>query len=117
MNTRTAITLSQICDRFHIDLVLVRDFADFGLYPTVCHEGELWVETRNLSTLKNIISLHQALGINKEGIEVILDLRRTVSALQDEVERLQIEVKTMKHHAKCEEEDLRNRGLLIEIDG
>lgn len=41
MNTRTAITLGQICDRFHIDLVLVRDFADFGLYPTVCHEGEL----------------------------------------------------------------------------
>lgn len=116
MNMKNGIPLSQVCDYFHIDLVVVRDFADFGLYPTVFSDGEIGIETQNLDRLKKIISLHKALGINKEGIEVILDLREKISGLQTEVEFLQNEVEKLKRYAGNEEpEALKNRGLLIEI--
>ena len=39
----TGIALSQICDYFHVDLELVMDFADFGLYPTLVSDGQVGV--------------------------------------------------------------------------
>jgi len=116
MNKRTAITLSQVCDYYHIDIELVRAFSEFGLYPTVVIDGETGIETENLDKLEEIISLHKALGINKEGIDVILELREKISGLQEEVEFLRNEIEKMKLQAwNAEPEVLESRGLLIEI--
>jgi chaperone modulatory protein CbpM len=113
---QTGITLRQVCDYFRIDLELVRDFAEFGLYPTVLFEGEIGIETQNLHKLKKVISLHQALGINKEGIEAILNLGEQVAGLQKEVGLLQNEVEKLKRQAGiAEPEVLKRLGLLIEI--
>jgi hypothetical protein len=72
---RTGIPLAEICGFFQVDLDLVMDFAEFGLYPTVLLDGEIRVEPRYIDTLKKIISLYRSLGINKEGIDVVLELR------------------------------------------
>jgi hypothetical protein len=115
---QTRISLSQVCDHFHIDFELVRDFADFGLYPTVLFDGELGIEAQDLARLGKIISLHQSLGINKEGIDVILDLREKITALESEAELLRNEVEKLRRHFESEgTEVLRRRGLLIEISG
>jgi len=113
---QTIITLNHICDYFHIDIEIVRDFAEFGLYPIVFFEGEPAIEIHDIDRLKKIISLHQVLGINKEGIDVVLDLREKISGLQEEVEFLQNEVEKLKRHLGSDEpEILKRRGLLIEI--
>ncbi|MFZ2635307.1 MAG: chaperone modulator CbpM [Rectinemataceae bacterium] len=117
MNRQTAIALSQICDYYHIDIEIVRDFSEFGLYPTVIMDGETGIETKHLEKLEQIISLHRALGINKEGIDVILELRERISGLQEEVEALQNEVEKLKRQVwNVEPDELESRGLLIEID-
>ena len=117
MTMRTTISLGRVCDYLRVDLELVRDFADFGLYPTVSFEGDIGIEAQYLERLRKIISLHQALGINKEGIEVILNLREKITAFQDEVDSLRNEVERLKRHWGNEEpEALKRRGLLIEID-
>jgi uncharacterized small protein (DUF1192 family) len=116
MSARTRLTLSQVCEYFRVDIEVVRDFADFGLYPTIATDGEIGIDTENLDKLWEIISLHRALGINKEGIEVILELREKISALQDEVESLRNEVEKLKGHLGSEDpETLKRLGLLIEI--
>jgi hypothetical protein len=117
MNTRTIITLSQVCEYYRFDLGLIRDFADFGLYPTVSIDGEIGIEKRNLPRLEKVISLNRALGINKEGIDVVLDLREKISALQDEVELLRSEVAALRRSTWNEEpESLKSLGLLIDVD-
>lgn len=110
------ITLVQVCDYFQFDIDIVREFADFGLYPTVEIHGETGVETRHLDKLKKVVSLHQSLGINKEGIDVILELRNRVSSLQEALEKLHDENKKLRHILGVEDRmDLEVKGLIIDI--
>jgi hypothetical protein len=116
MTTQTGITLRQVCAHFSIDFELVRDFAEFGLYPTVVLDGEIGIEMRDLDKLGKCISLYRSLGVNKEGIEAILSLGEQVSGLQKEVEHLRHELGKLKRHLGREEpEVLKRLGLLIEI--
>ena len=117
MSAQTGITLRRVCEYFRIDFEVVREFADYGLYPTVLCDGEMAIEAGNLDRLKRIISMHQAIGINKEGIEVILNLGERISGLQREIETLQNEVERLRRHLGPQEpETLKRLGLLIEID-
>jgi hypothetical protein len=117
MSMRTAMTLSQVCAYLGADLELVREFADFGLYPTVLMDDELGVDTRDLERLGKVVSLHRALGINKEGIEAVLGLRARVSELEAEVEGLRSENMKLKRRLESESpESLELLGLLVRID-
>jgi chaperone modulatory protein CbpM len=117
MTTRTIITLGQVCEYYRVDLELIRDFADFGLYPTVSLDGELGIEERSLPRLEKVISLHQALGINKEGIDVVLDLKARIESLQGDVELLRSEVAALRLSARDgDPESLKSLGLLIDVD-
>lgn len=117
MTARNQVTLSQVSDYFHIEIEIVSDFADFGLFPTVSLDGEIGIETDNLGRLEEILNLYQSLGINKEGIEVVLNMRERISALQGEVERLRNVAERLKYHIGNEDPELlKRRGLLIEID-
>jgi chaperone modulatory protein CbpM len=117
MTAQTVISLGRVCEHYRVDIELIREFADFGLYSTVSLDGEIGIEERSLPRLESIISLYQALGINKEGIEVVLDLRKSVSALQDEVELLRSETAALKDSARSQDpESLKSLGLLIDVD-
>jgi DNA-binding transcriptional MerR regulator len=117
MSSRNGITLGQASEYFHVEIEVVRSFAEFGLCPTVDIDGETRIEIESMDRLREIISLYQALGINKEGIEIILDLRGKISDLQDQVEGLRQEVERLRSQLRGEgPEMLKGRGLLIEID-
>jgi hypothetical protein len=117
MTVEAFVTFNQVCTRYRVELEIIRDFADFGLYPTVTLDGETGIEEQNLPRLERAISLHQALGINKEGIEVVLGLRERISALEDEVELLRSKVAMLRFSAQDEGvEALMGRGLLIDVD-
>lgn len=116
MTSKIRVALADFCDHFHIDIDIVRDFAEFGLCKAVVREDEVEIETQDIRRLKRIICLYQALGINKEGIEVILDMGERLSELQNEVEMQQNEIERLRRVLSDEEpETLRQRGLLIEI--
>ncbi|MCX7027166.1 MAG: hypothetical protein NT061_06745 [Spirochaetes bacterium] len=117
MTTRNLITLDQVSEYFHIEMDIISDFADFGLFPTIRFDGEIGIELQNVDNLAEIICLYQALGINKEGIEVIRSLRERISGLKDEVERLRNTVERLECHLESENPELlRRRGLLIDIN-
>jgi len=117
MKMQSTIPLSKFCDRFHVDIEILREFADFGLYSTVSVEGEIGIDVRDLARLEKVMSLHQALGVNKEGIDVILELRQRISGLQQELELLLGEVEKLRRYSASDEpEALKVRGLLIEVE-
>ena len=117
MSDKIIITFRQISDCYDIDPELIREFAEFGLYPVVSSEGEAGIENQYLDRVERIISLYHSLGVNKEGIDIILELREEISRLQGQVEELQREAKEIKSLLGYEDpEDLKSRGLFIEIE-
>lgn len=117
MKTQTKITLRFFCEYSRFDFELAREFAEYGLYPAVFSEDEIEIETRHLDRLKKIVDLHRSLGINKEGIEVVLELEKHIADLQKKVEQLHNEIEKLKLHERlAEPETLKNLGLLIEVD-
>ena len=110
------LTLDQVCAFYQFDINLVREFADFGLYPTINLEGKAGIDTKYLDTLRKVVSLHNALGINKEGIDVILELRKRVSMLQETVSKLEQDNKKLRLLLGADEPwILETQGFLIEI--
>ena len=117
MRSQNTLSLDQVSRYFNIEIEIVSDFAEFGLFPTIYDDGKPGVEPQNLNKLAEIVSLYQALGVNKEGIEVVLKLRERILGLEDEIARLQSAVERLKILAANEDlEELNRRGLLIEID-
>jgi len=117
MSGKIIITFRQIGDCYDIDPELVREFAEFGLYPVVASEGETGIEKRYLDRVERVISLYRSLGVNKEGIDIILELREEISRLQEREEELQREEQKLKMRLEYDNpEILRSRGLFIEIE-
>lgn len=117
MSSNSTLSLKQVCEHFHIEVEAVVDLSEFGLFPTILIGGVMSIEFEYLEKLRDIINLYQALGVNKEGIEVILNLRKRTLALQAEVENLHNEVAGLECHLDRDKpEALRGRGLLIEIE-
>jgi chaperone modulatory protein CbpM len=117
MKEPAVIALSQICEYFRVDIEFVRDLSEFGLFPIVAYKEEFALEAENLEKLREIITLHEALGVNKEGIEIILRLRERIAGLQEEIAALRDEATRLKAGGETEGlETLKERGLLIEID-
>jgi hypothetical protein len=74
------------------------------------------VDARCLDRLKEVVSLHQALGINKEGLDIILELRSNVAMLREALENLQRENRKLRLLLGAEDRgDLENKGLTIEV--
>jgi chaperone modulatory protein CbpM len=116
MKEESRVTLRQLCEYFNIDFETVQELGEYGLYPVVSIEGESAIEIRYLDRFERVISLYQTLGINKEGIDIILDLRERIASLQAQVDSLQNEVAKLKTRFGGEDPELlKGLGLLIEI--
>jgi len=116
MKTKNVLYLSRVSEIFQIDIHIIQEFAEFGLYPTVELDGEKGIEYEAFDRLKRIISLHNALGVNKEGIDAILRLGEHISDLQNQVDSLEGEVRKLRNYLQKEDSEvLQKLGLLVEI--
>jgi hypothetical protein len=116
MNEGARVSLRRVSEYYRIDFQVVLEWAEFGLY-TALPGADPEIDIRTLGKLKRIISLHRDLGINKEGIEVILGLSQKVADLESEVEALRSLVERQKTGWAAERAaELKRLGLFIEID-
>ena len=88
METQELIIVDIFCQKYQIEINLIDDLEAFGLIETVVREEQKFVAKSQLATLEKIIRLHNELNINKEGIEIILNLLEKEKQLLAEINYL-----------------------------
>lgn len=116
MNTHRFIELREVSERFRIDFEVCRQFAEFGIVATIVEDDTLYIEPEDVSTLRHAVSLYRDLGVNTEGIDVILAMRQRIVQLQHEVEHLSRRAERQEQeYFQKNVEVPRKRGLFLEF--
>ena len=88
METKELIIVEVFCQEYQIELTLIEELEEFGLIETIVHQEDKYVIKNQLPDIEKIIRLHNELNINKEGIEIILDLLNKMNHINNEVKQL-----------------------------
>jgi hypothetical protein len=99
------IAIEEFCTHHGIQVTLIREFADFGLVHLQEQEKKAFVPEAEIEKLERMIRLHEELGINKEGLEIILNMRDQLVSLNSELETIRYQLRQLEA-----EQDLRLFG-------
>ena len=88
METQDLIIIDVFCQEYQIEINFINDLESFGLIETVVHNENKYLDKNQLFHVEKIIRLHIDLNINKEGIEIILDLLEKEKQLLSEIKYL-----------------------------
>ena len=88
METQDLIIIDVFCQEYQIEINFINDLESFGLIETVVHNENKYLDINQLVHVEKIIRLHNDLNINKEGIEIILDLLEKEKQLLSEINYL-----------------------------
>lgn len=88
METKELIIVEVFCQEYQIELTLIEELEEFGLIETIVHQENKYVIKNQLPDIEKIIRLHNELNINKEGIEIILDLLNKMNHINKEIKQL-----------------------------
>jgi len=87
------IAIRTFCEYHQIDRRLVEAFFEFGLLDPHEDQGEWYLTDEDIEPLETMLRLHQDLGINLEGIEAIMHMRRRIRHLQQRLHELEYELR------------------------
>jgi hypothetical protein len=105
------IAIEEFCTHHGIQVTLIREFADFGLVH-LQEQGEIaLVPAEEIEKLERMIRLHSELGINKEGLEIILNMRDQLVSLNSELETIRYRLRQLE-----EEQNIRLFGTERNVD-
>jgi len=82
------ITLREFADFHEISVTQIREFADFGLFEVTIIENKPCIHIDDIERCERILRLSEELGVNKEGIEIILEMRQRIEEMQKEISRM-----------------------------
>lgn len=88
METQELIIVEVFCQECQIETSLIWELEEFGLIKTIQQNETRYIDKNQIITVEKIIRLHTDLNINKEGIEVILDLLEKVNQLNSDIKML-----------------------------
>jgi chaperone modulatory protein CbpM len=88
METQELIIVDVFCQEYQIEINFIQDLEEFGLIQTVVHQEQKYLDKNQLVYIEKIIRLHNDLNINKEGIEIILNLQEKENQLLTEIKHL-----------------------------
>ncbi|WP_339838316.1 chaperone modulator CbpM [uncultured Flavobacterium sp.] len=88
METQELIIVEVFCQEYEIEVNFIRDLEAFGLIETIVQKEQRYFDKNQLATIEKIIRLHNDLNINKEGIDIILNLQEKENQLLEEIKYL-----------------------------
>ena len=88
METQDLIIIDVFCQEYQIEINFINDLESFGLIETIVHNENKYLDKNQLVHVEKIIRLHNDLNINKEGIEIILDVLEKEKQLLSEIKYL-----------------------------
>lgn len=89
MTNEHSILIEECCKHYRIETSFVRTLNEQGLIELSYTDESYFIHSNQLSLLEKYMHLHYDLDINMEGIEAI-------SHLLEKIERLQLELRTLK---------------------
>lgn len=88
METQELIIVDVFCKEYQIEINFIHDLEEFGLIQTVVLQEQKYLDKKQFVYIEKIIRLHNDLNINKEGIEIILNLQEKENQLLTEIKYL-----------------------------
>jgi chaperone modulatory protein CbpM len=88
METQELIIVDVFCQEYQIEINLLNDLESFGLIEIIVQDEVQYLNKNHLFHLEKVIRLHNDLNINKEGIEIILNLLEKENQLISEIKYL-----------------------------
>ncbi|MFD2907792.1 chaperone modulator CbpM [Flavobacterium ardleyense] len=88
MENQELIIIDVFCKEYQIEINFIHDLEEFGLIQIVKHQEKNYLDKNQLVFIEKILRLHNDLNINKEGIEIILDLQEKENQLLSEINYL-----------------------------
>lgn len=88
METQELIIVDVFCQEYQIEINLINDLESFGLIEIIVQDEVQYLDKNHLFHLEKVIRLHNDLNINKEGIEIILNLLEKENQLISEIKYL-----------------------------
>jgi DNA-binding transcriptional MerR regulator len=82
------IAIEEFCQHHGIEVTVIREFADFGLTQLTVEDNREFVEDTEVKRLERMLRISRDLGVNKEGIDIILNMRQQLQKLRRERENL-----------------------------
>jgi chaperone modulatory protein CbpM len=82
------IAIEEFCNHHGVEVTLIREFAEFGLVPLHVENNREFLPGKSINRLERTLRLFRDLEVNKEGIEVILHMRKQLKKLRREHEQL-----------------------------
>ncbi len=97
MKKKTLISIDIFCQRHNLESALIISMHDFGLITILFENEKGFIAEDDLGIVQKIISFHNDLEINKEGIEVILRLLEQINGNLTEITTLKNRLRLYEH--------------------
>ncbi len=91
--TKQLLKITDICKIYDVENGFINEIVEYELITPVKTDSDLFIEEDELPVLEKIINLHYDLGVNLEGIEIIMNLLDKIDILNEEINKLQRIVK------------------------
>ncbi len=82
MNTKDLIPIAQFCEIYKIEFSFINSLNDFGLIELTYVDKDEFIALEKIQGIEKIIRLHDDLGVNFEGIDIITNLMQKIDTLQ-----------------------------------
>lgn len=82
------IYLREVAEHCGIEVTLIEQLMEHDLLPAYPEAEVDFFTESDIEFLQRVKRLHTLLGVNLEGVEVILNMREQIISLQEEMKRL-----------------------------
>jgi hypothetical protein len=110
------IAIEEFCHHHGVEVNLIREFADFGLFALHVQDNQEFVPGAAINRLERMLRLFQELEVNKEGIEVILHMRRRLKKLRQKHAQLQYRLQQLEQAKPSVSGPSRSHFIIDDVD-
>lgn len=108
------IAIEEFCHHHGIEATLIQEFADFGLVQVHVQDNRQFVPGTDIARLERMLRLARDLGVNKEGIEIILNMRQELKKLRRQKQKLSYQLQQLEAEKQQQLHHLpQARGIII----
>ncbi len=89
------ISIKELAQFHQISETILREFAESGLFELHIIQSEPCIFPDQLERYERAIRLYRDLGVNKEGVEIIMEMREKMAQMQSELAEIRRQLKKM----------------------